>query len=120
GARVRGRGIIGSAVPERIRLGSVPRIAGIDGGADDNFYVSKTSPAIDAGDSWNAPQTDALGYGRSDDPATANTGTNDYFTGTVTGTSVYLQGGGPGGVAQNWKADDNYWTFNFPAAFSFP
>src|SRR5207253_8076831 len=43
-----------------------------------------------------------------------------YFTGTVTGTSVYLQGGGPGGVAQNWKADDNYWTLNFPAAFSFP
>ena len=93
---------------------------GYDGGTDDNFYVSKTSPAIDAGDSWNAPQTDALGYGRQDDPAITNAGTSDYYTARPTGTSVYLQGGGPGGVAQIWKADDSYWTLNFPAGFNFP
>ena len=89
---------------------------GYDGGTDDNFYVSKTSPAIDAGDSWNAPQTDALGYGRSDDPATPNTGTNDYYPGATT-TSVYTIA--DSGVAQGWHADDAAFSLALPFAFPF-
>src|SRR5204863_8339112 len=57
----------------------------VDGGADDNFYVAKTSLAIDAGDSWNAPRTDALGFARADDPGTPNAGSNDYFAAPAAG-----------------------------------
>ena len=91
---------------------------GYDGGADDNFYVSQNSPAIDHGVTWAAPATDALGYGRSDDPATQNTGTNDYFPATPANPSVYST---PlhVGVAQNWKADDQAWTLPLPFPFPF-
>ena len=47
---------------------------GVDGGADDNFYVAKGSPAIDRGASWSGPATDldgpdpecVLGHGQRD------------------------------------------------------
>ncbi|MCA9263113.1 MAG: right-handed parallel beta-helix repeat-containing protein [Planctomycetales bacterium] len=45
-----------------------------DGGADDNFSPYKFSPAIDAAEEAAAPATDYYGYGRTDDPAVANTG----------------------------------------------
>ena len=96
---------------------------GVDGGADDNFYVSKNSPAIDAGDSWYSPAVDALGFVRVDDPGTPNTGTNDYFTAVTTGTSVYLQTGGPGGTPQGWHGVNNGYStheWNLPLPFSFP
>jgi parallel beta-helix repeat protein len=86
---------------------------GFDGGADDNFYVAKTSPAIDAGDSWNAPRTDALGFARADDPGTPNAGSNDYFAAPAAGPFP------TGGTAQNLRGDDTYVQLNLAFAFPF-
>jgi parallel beta-helix repeat protein len=68
-----------------------------DSGRDDNYYVSKNSPAIDSGDSWKGPVTDLFGQVRRDDPGTVNTGSLDYIaTGlgssgfTSTGSSMFL------------------------------
>jgi len=88
-----------------------------DGGLDDNFYVTKNSPVIDKGDSWNSPATDLLGYTRFDDPGTANTGTNDYFIVSPIVTSVFASAPFPG-VAKNFHQDDNAFSQAIP--FSFP
>ncbi|MBM4011473.1 MAG: hypothetical protein FJ286_08855, partial [Planctomycetes bacterium] len=56
---------------------------GYDGGRDDNFYIRRLSPAIDAANSPAGPATDRYGQARVDDPGTANTGTGIADIGAV-------------------------------------
>jgi hypothetical protein len=53
-------------------LGYTTSNGGYDGGADDNFYLRKNSPAIDRGTSASAPATDIGGFAHVDDPGTVN------------------------------------------------
>lgn len=46
----------------------------VDGGEDDNFQILGGSSAIDAGETWWAPQSDFAGSDRRSDPGTSNTG----------------------------------------------
>jgi len=55
-------------------LGYTTTGTGYDGGRDDNFYVRRLSPAIDAANSPAGPATDRYGQARVDDPGTTNTG----------------------------------------------
>ncbi|MFT5126800.1 MAG: hypothetical protein ACI8W8_000396 [Rhodothermales bacterium] len=89
---------------------------GLDGGASDNFFLRKGSPAIDIADSWGAPRFDLFGASRTDDPGTVNAGTVDYFA-TDSGETVFQ----PSilGVAQGWQADDDTWTLALPFTFTF-
>ena len=72
-------------------------------GVDDNFNLAAGSPAIDAGDGFNAPFEDLFDRARHDDPTTPNsgigldklvetdTGVNSFATtGTLNGTSYLL------------------------------
>ncbi len=97
-------------------LGYVATGSGINGGLDDNFYRTKNSLAIDRGQSWGSPRTDIEGFGRSDDAATANQGSNRYLT-SSTGRVVYAPASV--GTAQNWNADDQAWSLALPFAFPF-
>jgi hypothetical protein len=97
-------------------LGYVASGSGIDGGADDNFYLAKQSPAIDRGDTWTGYATDREGFSRWDDPATPNQGGPRYVQ-TGEATSIY----GPAslGNAQNWRGDDASWALSLPFSFDF-
>ena len=96
-------------------LGYAPVGGGFrDGGPDDNFYLSKFSPAIDRGDRWNATATDLEGFGRVDDPGTPNAGRNDYFA-AVLGSSQFAATG----TAQNWRSNNTYFTYTLPFPFPF-
>ena len=57
--------------PDNI-LGYSTAGAGYDGGLDDNFLLSRNSPGIDRGNTWNTSLTDGLNLPRVDDPGTAN------------------------------------------------
>ena len=94
-------------------LGFVANVnGGIDGGLDDNFYRNKNSLSTDRGHSWDAAVIDIEGFNRLDDPATVNFGGPRYTLGNAASLNL------TGGVAQNWKSDDNYWTWTLPFAFS--
>src|SRR5262249_10902583 len=82
-------------------------------GQDDNFYRVKFSPAIDRGDSWNAPATDVEGFTRVDDLGTANQGSPDYRESDL-GSSLFAATG----TAKNWRSDNTAFTLSLP--FSFP
>jgi hypothetical protein len=88
---------------------------GYNGGADDNFYLKKLSPAIDRGDAWNAPTTDIIGANRFDDIGTPNLGSPDYAESNL-GSSLFTDMG----TAQGWRSNGTYWTLAFPTGFSFP
>ena len=95
-------------------LGYRPANGGYDGGVDDNFILAGGSPAIDRGDSWAAPATDALGAARRDDPGTANLGAPDYLAREQTGSLFTVAG-----QAQNWHSDAGFLRVALPFAFSF-
>jgi hypothetical protein len=94
-------------------LGYTAAGGGHDGGSDDNFHLSKNSPAIDRGHSWAAFPGDIEGPGRSDDPGTANAGSIDYVQSNV-GNLFALTG-----TARNWRSDNSAWTLTLPFAFPF-
>jgi len=94
-------------------LGYVSAAGGIDGGADDNFYRTKNSLAIDRGSSWFSATSDIESFGRFDDPATNNAGAQDYAV-IEASSSLFAAVG----TAKTWRSDDNSWSqaigFNFP------
>ncbi len=93
-------------------LGYVTTAGGdVHGGNDDNFYVTRNSPAIDRGHTWQGVPTDIDGLPRSDDPGTVNTGTPRYIQ-TSPQPNFILSG-----TAQNWRADSGIWSLNLPFAF---
>jgi len=72
--------------------------AGYNGGLDDNFYLGKSSPAIDAGDSWSAPRADAdARTAPANDPAVPNAGSPEYSP-AGTGNNAFTATG----TAQNF------------------
>ena len=88
----------------------------VDGGADDNFYLLKNSPAIDRGDGWFNAATDRDGFVRADDPGTTNAGRNDY-TPAVQSTSQFATSGSD--VAKNFRSNNTFFAFTLPFAFPF-
>jgi len=86
-----------------------------DYGQDDNFYLSAGSPAIDRGDSWNAPLTDIQGNTRQDDPGTPNQGSPNYFSAVASPAPAFPSGG----VAQNWRGINTYFNYTLPFSFAF-
>ena len=88
---------------------------GVDGGADDNFYLAKNSPAIDVADAWNAPPTDSQGSPVFDDLGTANSGRPDYFERT---SNVSVFDSPLDDQPQNWRFYYGYRTLDLP--FNFP
>jgi uncharacterized repeat protein (TIGR01451 family) len=88
----------------------------LDGGADDNFYLMKNSPAIDRGYSWPVLATDSLGVSRKDDPGSPNAGSPTYAE-TQQGSSQFAAVG----KAQNFHANQfgDSFTLNLPFAFPF-
>ena len=76
-------------------------VSDIDGGRDDNFILTKFSPAIDSGLSWGVPREDIQGTVRRDDPDLADTGSDDYRQTVISsdvfdspsGTGINLRGG---------------------------
>ena len=96
-------------------LGYTTANGGYDGGADDNFYVSAHSPAIDSGYSWLAPHADNEGFNRFDDPGTiTNTGSSDYRENTLGSAPFAL-----GGTAKNWRSNNTYFPLTLPFAFPY-
>ncbi len=82
---------------------------GYDGGLDDNFHLKGGSPAIDHGDGIRS--TDREGNPPTDDPGSMNNGSMDYFE-QASPTLFQLSG-----TAQNWRGDDNGYSWNLPFAF---
>ena len=86
----------------------------VDGGADDNFFLTHNSPAIDAGDSWIASTADYEGYAHVNDPATPNTGSLDYTENQLAASSFPATG-----TAQGWTYQaETYINYNLPFTFS--
>lgn len=96
-------------------LGYTTANGGSDGGADDNFYLSAGSPAIDRGYSWPALSTDMFGVTRQDDPGTTNAGSPDYVE-TQLASSLFSTGGTP----QNFHAGPGGSSFVLNLPFAFP
>jgi len=96
-------------------LGYTTAGGGYDGGGDDNFSLHAGSAAIDRAHRWMAPLTDIDGFARVDDPGMPNLGAGDYAESDL-GASLFAAGG----TAKNWRSDNNHWTLNFPAGFTFP
>jgi Right handed beta helix region/Putative Ig domain/Dockerin type I domain len=95
-------------------LGYTTNAGGVHGGDDDNFYRSKHSIAIDAGDLWNSPILDIDGFTRRDDPGTVNTGSKDYETVGLGGSTFAATGTG-----QNWNGYGSFSSLSLPFAFRF-
>ena len=97
-------------------LGYTTANNGANDGADDDFYLSAGSPAIDSGYSWSGDSTDIEGIPHTDDPGTPNTGSPDYVP-AVQSSSLFTSGG----TAQNWNVGSGgtYWTLSLPFTFSF-
>jgi hypothetical protein len=95
------------------RLGYDP-LNELDGGADDNFHLSKGSPAIDSGDSVSFPATDFEGNVRRDDLGTVNSGRLTYHEAAAAG--VILQSAMIGS-AQNWRDYNTAYSLDLPFAF---
>ncbi|MBI9016788.1 MAG: right-handed parallel beta-helix repeat-containing protein [Phycisphaerae bacterium] len=84
----------------------------INNGLDDNFVLSKNSPAIDAGHSW---MFDA-GIDFSsvlDDPGVDNTGSVDYYFANADGSFIET------GDSMNWRSANYVWSFDLPSSFNF-
>jgi hypothetical protein len=90
-------------------------VNGVDGGLDDNWSLSKGSPAIDRGHAWYAAPTDFLGSPRLDDPATPNLGPLDYAVESFS-ESLFDEVG----AAQGWRSNSTSWQLDFPSGFAFP
>src|SRR6185436_1755491 len=88
-------------------------VGGVNGGRDDNFYLNKTSPAIDRGDSWFDTPTDFEGFGRHDDVGTANNGRLDYAESGQGASSFPLTD-----TDRNFNRDDQ--SFQLALGFTFP
>src|SRR5262249_6225881 len=86
----------------------------VDGGPDDNFYLTAGSPAIDRGDSFNTTSTDAEGFGRHDDPGTPNQGTPAYSVATLASSLFSATG-----TAQHWTGKNNFFGLSLPFAFPY-
>ena len=86
-----------------------------DYGEDDNFSLAAGSPAIDRGDSWNAPLTDILGFPRQADPGTPNQGSPDYFPAAASPQPVFPSGG----TALNFGTNNFSYSYTLPFSFSF-
>ncbi len=95
-------------------LGYTTAGSGYNGGADDNFLLAASSPAIDRADSFAAPILDIDDNVRVDDPGTVNAGSNDYVENNL-GPIAFAAGG----VAQNWRADNTHWNLALPFTFNF-
>ncbi len=65
----------------------------IDGGADDNYYLSAGSPGIDGGYSWSYA-IDAEGFVRRDDGTTPNLGSTEYASSIQNSSSFAATGTG--------------------------
>ncbi|HEV8290646.1 MAG TPA: right-handed parallel beta-helix repeat-containing protein, partial [Tepidisphaeraceae bacterium] len=103
-----------SADPLFIDIDGADNVFGGNGGLDDNFYLSKNSPAIDRGDSWRTPLTDQSGAARADDPGTANAGSPNYVP-----VDLGSSGFAAIGTARNFRANGNSFQFTIPFAFPF-
>src|SRR6185369_9964486 len=79
-------------------------------------YLAKHSPAIDSGDSWNAPRSDIDGRPTPlNDPATTpNTGSPEYFPASNSGNLFTATG-----TAQNFHTNGSYFIVNLPFTFNF-
>jgi hypothetical protein len=85
-------------------------------GADDNFGLRKSSPAIDRANAYVASLIDIENRARKDDPGTANGGIGwDLFVPADTGASSFASVG----TAQNWRSTNSAWTLNLPFGFQF-
>ncbi len=84
-----------------------------DGGADDDFYLSAGSPAIDAGHSWFAPTSDAEGSARADDPSTPNAGSPQYAA-SPSAAGQFARTG-----TREARFNNSYFLYNLPFAFPF-
>jgi autotransporter-associated beta strand protein/parallel beta-helix repeat protein len=87
---------------------------GYNGGQDDDFYLAKNSPAIDAADPWSAPPVDIVGSPRRHDPGVTQTGPD--YQETNLGSSSF---NASGGTAQNFHTDNTYFNLSLPFAFPF-
>ena len=92
-------------------LGYNPAGNGYDGGADDDFYLSAGSPAIDRGYSYTVAATDLEGFARVDDPGTANNGSPD-LSAVPRATSAFAQSG-----TLLLRANNAYAFYDLPFAF---
>jgi hypothetical protein len=88
-------------------------VNGVDGGLDDNWSISRNSPAIDRGQSWSSFNVDMVGSDRQDDPSTTNAGGPSYQE-----QALALGAFEEIGVAKNWRSNNSYWQLSLP--FSFP
>lgn len=92
----------------------------VDGGEDDNFQILGGSPAIDAGVTWWAPQTDFAGSERRSDPGTSNTGGARYVV-TDLGESLFDgDRGAPLDISNSWGGSGSTGeTIDLPFDFPF-
>ncbi|MCB1232453.1 MAG: tandem-95 repeat protein [Verrucomicrobiae bacterium] len=88
-----------------------------DGGADDNFQLTAGSPAIDAGESVDAPTVDIDGLERRDDPGAPNAGTATYYLSNPASGSVFDSA--LGGTALNLNGQNIAQSVALPFAFSY-
>ena len=82
-------------------------------GQDDNFVLSKNSPAIDAGYSWIFES--GVNYSAiMDDPGVANSGSLDYCL-TISSPDQFVETG----QAMNWRGNNHYWSYTLPQPFNY-
>lgn len=93
-------------------LGWTAASGGRDGGADDNFFITAGSPAIDRANVYLAPATDITGSPRIDDPGMINSG-RPVLVENVLSQSLFVAGG----VAQNLRSTNNARFLTLPFAF---
>ena len=77
----------------------------IDGGADDNFFLTKLSPAIDRG--ANLVAADFYGSSRNDDTGTANAAGAIADLGAIEFRGTSLDATAPTVIATSWRLVDN-------------
>ena len=93
-------------------FGFVTEQGGVDGGDDDNFFLTLGSDAIDRGSTWDGIDSDIDGVPRIDDNGVANAGGPAYFFNETT-TNIFDE---PlSGDPQNWRTTSGIWELNFPA-----
>ncbi|MCA9139068.1 MAG: cadherin repeat domain-containing protein, partial [Planctomycetales bacterium] len=90
-------------------------VNGEDHSRDDNWSLGKTSPAIDSAHSWHALSTDAIGSVRLNDPATPDSGSNDYVQLTPVSDPFVSSG-----TAMDWHAGYPDYTWQYTLPFGFP
>ncbi len=91
-------------------------VSGVYGGDDDLFLLRAGSPAIDAGESLDAPGTDFFFNGRADDPGTTNQGSPSYLISHPATGSVFdlPLGGGSLGMKGINPIKEVVLPFSFP------